>query len=483
MASGGFSGSVIDPEQCSQLSFEEKRDLACKIAQWPNNAWETLSSFTRRELLQIICAEMGKERKYSGYTKSQLIKQLLKVVSQNCKGNDDDADKVKASCASVGAQNGVKRKRLNEFKVQSSTEENPPDSLVRKKEQVEVQVCQNAACRASLSSNDAFCRRCSCCICHYYDENKDPSLWLTCGSDSCTENSCGFTCHLVCALKDKRSGIVNNTGSGKKLDGSFYCVSCGKVNGLMRIWRKQLLIAKEARRVDVLCLRVLLAHKLLSGTEQYNEIHKMMETALQLLKNELGPLDLVCTKMARGIVNRLSCGSEVQKLCASAIESFDLKSSGDCPGYEQKKEAPPWFLSARGTRLEECSPRPAIEAVALTNHGSFSPSTPCKSSETQDVSGFGCKRRAEESEYEYSVRAVKWLEQEGQIEEGFRVKFLTWFSLKATAQERRVVNAFVDALVDHPPSLAEQLKHAFMDEICCDQKPVAECGSCARLRR
>ena len=27
--------------------------------------------------------------------------------------------------------------------------------------------------------------------------------------------------------------------------------------------------------------------------------------------------------MARGLVNRLSCGAEVQKLCSSAIEAFD----------------------------------------------------------------------------------------------------------------------------------------------------------------
>lgn len=85
-----------------------------------------------------------------------------------------------------------------------------------------------------------------------------------------------------------------------------------------------MLIAQEARRVDVLCLRVLLGYKILTGTEQYKEMQKSLETALQLLKNELGPLDLVHAKMTRGIVNRLSCGAEVQKLCASTVEAFDL---------------------------------------------------------------------------------------------------------------------------------------------------------------
>lgn len=92
---------------------------------------------------------------------------------------------------------------------------------------------------------------------------------------------------------------------------------------LNRAWRKQLLVAKETRRVDVLCLRISLAHKILVRTERYKEVHKKVEAALYILTNEVGPLNLLCTKMARGIVNRLSCGAEVQKLCASAVEGFD----------------------------------------------------------------------------------------------------------------------------------------------------------------
>ncbi|CAN1849465.1 Protein VERNALIZATION INSENSITIVE 3 [Linum perenne] len=474
MASGGFSGCVLEAEKCSQLSFEEKRDLACKIAGWGNkDAYETLSSFTRRELRQIICAEMGKERKYSGYNKSRMINQLLKVVSShNSKETANDPPR-----------KALKRKRLDECHIheedleeEEEEEEETPDSMeVNEKEHA--LVCQNAACRAALTSDDAFCKRCSCCICHCYDENKDPSLWLTCGpSDSVDDNFCGLTCHLICALKDSRSGIVENA-SCTNLEASFYCVGCGKVNELMRIWRKQLVIAMEARRVDVLCLRVLLGHKILSGSAQYYDIHKMLETGIQMLRNEVGPLDLVCMKMARGIVKRLSCGAEVQKLCASAVEAFDLKSPGDCSReYEKKKEPSPSNDSDKKSKHEE------TPIAAVRKHeGSFSPLTPSKCSETQeeeDVSGsVGWKRREEESKYEYSVRVIKWLEEEGEIEEEFRVKLLTWFSLKASDQERRVVNAFVDTLVDHPPSLAQQLKHAFLDEITCEPRnPVtAEC--------
>lgn len=99
----------------------------------------------------------------------------------------------------------------------------------------------------------------------------------------------------------------------------------------------------------------------------------------------------------------------------------------------------------------------------------------------QENSGLGCKKQNDESAYEYSVRVIKWLEHEGHLDEDFRVKFLTWFSLKATMQERRVVNVFVDALIDDPPSLADQLIHTFMDEICSEQKPVPPLGFCTRL--
>lgn len=104
---------------------------------------------------------------------------------------------------------------------------------------------------------------------------------------------------------------------------------------------------------------------------------------------------------------------------------------------------------------------------------SVCPSTPCKISETRILLGLNCKR-TEESDYDYSVRMVKWLEHEGHINEDFRVKFLTWFSLKASMKDRRVVSAFIDALIDDPPSLAGQLSHTFMDEIFCNQKPASK---------
>lgn len=114
---------------------------------------------------------------------------------------------------------------------------------------------------------------------------------------------------------------------------------------------------------------------------------------------------------------------------------------------------------------------PSIESLPFKTSAAVSPPTPSKSDEMRQITGLGGRKRLEENDYEYSVRVVKWLEHEGHIDQSFRVKFLTWFSLKANPQERRVVSAFVDTLIDDPPSLADQLMHTFMDEICCEQKP------------
>ncbi|KAG7971987.1 hypothetical protein I3843_07G162300 [Carya illinoinensis] len=586
-----FSGCALDPVKCSLLSLGEKRELVHEIARWSKDAPEFLRSFTRSELLEIICAEMGKERKYTGYTKSQMIEHLLKLVLRDSEGHN--------SFAFSPSHIKFKRKR-NIGPPQLLTDLNH-SPLENNEEHIKTLRCRNIACRATLTSEDAFCKRCSCCICHCYDDNKDPSLWLTCDNDLC-----GLSCHLECALKHERAGILKH-GCCEKLDGSFYCISCGKINGIMRTWRKQLIVAKEARRVDVLCLRLSLAHKILMGTALYKEVQRTVESAVKILNDEVGPLDQVCTSMVRCIVNRLSCGAEVQKLCASAVLSFD---SLVCPNYMEKKdpfaachirfeestptsvivvleyedhllknnpgcrlwhresvikdypEQPTFIVFRPEKRFKIChlhpsteylckvslfssigvlgvseakweTPAPGGSSFTALEHGkaehriiaqnhpqaestkssnfksaspaklqplveinksksegfyypppfieTVSPSTPCKCSGMRAVPDMGSKMRPLVSDYEHSVQVVRGLEYEGHIDEDFRVKFLTWFSLKATEQERRVVNVFVDALLDDPPSLAGQLMDTFMDKICCEQKPVSRHGFCFSL--
>ncbi|KAH6779754.1 hypothetical protein C2S52_010991 [Perilla frutescens var. hirtella] len=182
--------------------------------------------------------------------------------------------------------------------------------------------CKNSACRATLSIDDTFCRRCSCCICHLFDDNKDPSLWLECISDSGLGDSCGLSCHIECALQRGKVGVVD-LGLLMQLDGSYCCASCGKVSGVLGCWKKQLSIAKDARRVDVLCYRIFLSYRLLDGTSRFNELHEIIRDAKAKLETEVGPVNGVSAKMARGIVSRLSVAAEVQRLCSLAVEKAD----------------------------------------------------------------------------------------------------------------------------------------------------------------
>ncbi|KAK9069516.1 hypothetical protein SSX86_011420 [Deinandra increscens subsp. villosa] len=525
-----FSGFVLDPEKCNQLSLEEKRKLVHRIAQWSEDAPKILSSLTRKELLEIICAEMGKERKYSGFTKLRMIEHLLKLVSKNTNkpttGSSLDFSPLKKQKHEEGP--------LEQPSYNSTTFEST------KKDQTKTRVCQNLACKASMWPKDAFCKRCSCCICHQFDDNKDPSLWLTCDwdSDSCSEGDepCGMSCHLNCALNHQRAGISIN-GHYPKLDGGFYCVSCGKLNGLMRTWRKQLVFANEARRVDALCLRVSLSHKILEGTVKYQKLLKIVESAAKTLESEVGPIGLASVKMDRRLVNRLSCSTEVQNLCTSALEAFDSSCSNSNLNHFQPNRLPTCRISFEETTptsvtivldyephlFEDFSgcriwhrmsthkayPKEATYIVLnpekrfkLTNldpsteyscmvsffsnkkvlgfwESKWSTSkmtevnantqtdsttdftcTPCKSDGTTKLG------EAKKNEYEYAVGVIRSLEHNGHLSKDFRVKFLTWFSLKATMQQRRIVNVFVDALIDDPPSLAEQLLDTFTDEIC-----------------
>ncbi|KAF8407333.1 hypothetical protein HHK36_006460 [Tetracentron sinense] len=81
--------------------------------------------------------------------------------------------------------------------------------------------------------------------------------------------------------------------------------------------------AKDTRRVDVLCYRVCLSQKLLGGTEKFQTLYEIVDKVAKKLEAEVGPLAGLPVRMARGIVNRLSSGPEVQKLCASAVETLD----------------------------------------------------------------------------------------------------------------------------------------------------------------
>ncbi|KAF8400299.1 hypothetical protein HHK36_013596 [Tetracentron sinense] len=228
-----IEGFVLDPSKCSKLSIEEKRELVYEISKQSHGAPEMLQSWSRRDLIQILCAEMGKERKCTGLTKYKLIEHLLRIVSEKKSMKHMAESDPEPQPSPENSQTTAKRQRKT----------NHPSRLPNAANHFCISngdgglgngiYCQNSACRAIVRQEDAFCKRCSCCICCQYDDNKDPSLWLVCSSEPPYQgDSCGMSCHLECALKHVRAGIAKD-GHNAGLDGCFYCVSCGKVNDLL----------------------------------------------------------------------------------------------------------------------------------------------------------------------------------------------------------------------------------------------------------
>lgn len=265
-----------------------------------------------RKDLPRIC--LDKEKKHSASSKCKMLPDHIPKSSKKTLKNQELRN------ASINPKNQLSKKH-------SRKAENPSRIPVISEQSADFRsstllVCQNSACRATLNTADTFCKRCSCCICHLFDDNKDPSLWLECASVSGEEESCGLSCHIECAFQRGKLGVVN-LGQLLQLDGSYCCASCGKVSGILGCWKKQLSIARDARRVDILCSRVDISFRLLDGTSTFKDLHEIVSELKAKLDNEVGPVTDVSGKMARGIVSRLSIASDVQTLCTLAIEKAD----------------------------------------------------------------------------------------------------------------------------------------------------------------
>ncbi|KAL2228049.1 UNVERIFIED_CONTAM: VIN3-like protein 2 [Sesamum indicum] len=320
MDASALEALVYDPSKCSKLSMEQKRELVYEVSKWPDGATEMLQAWSRQEILQILCVELGKERKYTGLTKLKLIEHLLKIVYEK-KSQELGTENVSEL---ENGERTPKRQRKSDHPNHLVVATNGAATVVPDVDSGSTMYCKNSACKAKMNLGDAFCKRCSCCICRQYDDNKDPSLWLICNTDPPFHGvSCGMSCHLECALRHENSGISQDR-QDKGLDGSFCCVSCGKVNDLLSSWRKQLIVARDTRRVDILCYRLSLGQKILAGTKHYQNLYGIIGEAVKMLEEEVGPLTGLPVKKARGIVNRLSSGPEIQRICASAVESLDL---------------------------------------------------------------------------------------------------------------------------------------------------------------
>lgn len=122
-------------------------------------------------------------------------------------------------------------------------------------------------------------------------------------------------------------------------------------------------------------------------------------------------------------------------------KEFDLMSEGDLPFTPSKEES-----SKDENMTTKSTPEPMKNNL---DDGSSK-----KSSEEWQDRDFG-----------YYVKVVRWLECKKYIDSSFRQKFLTWYSLRASPQEVRIVKVFVDTLMEDPALLAEQLVDTFSEVI------------------
>lgn len=273
-----------------------------------------LKSYARNDLMRSF---QNNEMKQFLPSKSKINEEISEALAQkSCKNMDAKKSSPNPS-NSLNNQGSKKQPRKCDNPSKLPSTEDSMESCCPS-----TWICKNTACKAVLTSDDTFCKRCSCCICHLFDDNKDPSLWLVCSSDSDGGDWCGLSCHMECAIQRGKVGVVDH-GQFMKLDGSYCCAACGKVSGIIGSWRKQLVVAKEARRQDVLCYRIFLSYRLLDGTSRFSDLHKIVAEAKTKLEKEIGPMNGVSARMARGIVSRLSIANDVQRLCSVAIEKAD----------------------------------------------------------------------------------------------------------------------------------------------------------------
>lgn len=211
--------SGIQSLSSSVQSTPEKYGHSDDASRSPKLLQEFLKSGSKKELRRN-CLDKGK--KNSASSKSRMT-DLPKTNNKTSK--KQDSKKVSSSPHTQPSRKQP-RKGDNPTRVPLASEQSS------KLGNSNSWICKNSACRAVLSIDDTFCRRCSCCICHLFDDNKDPSLWLVCSTDAGQDDSCGLSCHIECAFRRKKVGVVD-LGQLMQLDGSYCCASCGKVSGIL----------------------------------------------------------------------------------------------------------------------------------------------------------------------------------------------------------------------------------------------------------
>ncbi|KAJ7531218.1 hypothetical protein O6H91_14G036800 [Diphasiastrum complanatum] len=121
----------------------------------------------------------------------------------------------------------------------------------------------NCYCEA-CSRDPLFCYGCSCSLCRELISQTEIWSFIRC-------IECSHVCHLECAWKARKAGVVKEMG----LDGEFLCPSCLEKNDLITFWKERVKGAVTSMDSFMLEKQLFSAVVLLNGTqrEMYESIH------------------------------------------------------------------------------------------------------------------------------------------------------------------------------------------------------------------
>ena len=191
-------GAIIEPAKCRLMSVDEKKDLVRELSKRPQTAPDKLQSWSRRDIVEILCADLGRERKYTGLSKQRMLDYLFRVVTGKSSGPVVHVQEKEPTLdPNASTLQNVKGRVTIHHDCQ----------LLSAIRHLLLYLCQLIMCglagvwnaREILNLEDKFCRRCTCCICFQYDDNKGPTLWLFCSSEHpMQKKSFRLSCHLEC---------------------------------------------------------------------------------------------------------------------------------------------------------------------------------------------------------------------------------------------------------------------------------------------
>uniref|UniRef100_A0A803Q9Q0 Fibronectin type-III domain-containing protein n=1 Tax=Cannabis sativa TaxID=3483 RepID=A0A803Q9Q0_CANSA len=584
-APGGIS---LDPSKGGKMSMEKKRELVYEISNWSEGWPELLQSWSRQEILQILCVEMGKERKYTGLTKLKIIEHLLKIVSEKKSGGSEGVTTDLDSQASpMSGQRAAKRQRKTEQPSRLAT---AAASVSTNNGIIDltsnVIYCKNSACRATLNREGT--------------EKYQKLYELVDEASKKLQAEVGPLDGLPVKMG---RGIVNRLSSGPEvqklcssavelLDSMNSNVTSDPLPNPIKQDKKPIgpnMIKFEDTRATSLTIFLQSQNILSDDNVLYSLWHckvddinypkeptcKLLAPNTRFVVRDLTPATEYCFKvvshdgtkeLGTSIVRFSTSNADELTNChvpeRSQSPATNCSSLSNPSSVEDETNNVALSSEQADTRQENylsyCKDNEKVASGSLSNgtitfnstgegenkgnqvsllDGNCSirsnwngvvpfagssdaglPITPCKieilkeglgrnvrskssSKDLENAAGKGepqdgstsKKRNAErpdeecagnglsDRDFEYYVKVIRWLECEGHIEKNFRQKFLTWYSLRASSQELRIVKVFIDTFIEEPASLAEQLVDTFTECISSKRSSVVPSGFCMKL--